>query len=181
LLRDQPFEDRLDVLDRAGAVGIEHGDDLADLAEQVVGHHEFRAAGAQDRGDADAALARELGDRRQGGKPDAAAEHDDVFAGRIDGEADAERPDHVELIAYFQRRQPVGAAAHAFVEKLDATVFLVDAINALRPAQPKLAGVRRRAQQIEKLAGLDRERLGRGIDDQVLVFGIDPVVGHDRA
>src|SRR5262249_40410481 len=57
----------------------------------------------------------------------------------------------------------------------------VDAVNALRPTQPEFAGVRRRAQQIEELAGLDRERLGRGIDHEVLVFGIDPVVGDDRA
>jgi len=133
------------VLDRAGAVGIEHGDDLADPPEQVVGHHELGAAGAENRGDADAALAGKLGDRRQSGKPDAAAEHDDVLAGGIDGEADPERPDHVERIAHVQRRQSIGAAADALVEKLEATVLRVDAINALRPPQPKLASVRRRA------------------------------------
>ena len=52
----------------------------------------------------------------------------------------------------------------------------VDAIDALRPAQPQLAVIGRRAEQVEELPRLDRQRLGRGLDDQMLVFGIDPVV-----
>ena len=163
------------------AVAVEDGDDLANLGEEVVGHHEFGAARAQDRSDADAGFAGELRDRRQGGKADAAPEDHDVLAGWIDRKSDPERPDHVELVADFQRRKAVSAAADAFVEKLDAAVLAVDPVDALRAAQPQLAGVRGGAEQIEELAGLDRERLGRGVDDEVLVFGIDPVVGDDRA
>ena len=47
-------------------------------------------------------------------------EHHDVLPGWIDRKADPERSDHVELVADFQRRKAVGAAADAFVEKLDA-------------------------------------------------------------
>ena len=180
-LRDQRLQDAFHVLDCARAVAVEHADDVADFREQVVGHHEFGAARAQNRGDANAGFARELRDRRHGGKPHAAAEHDDVLPGRIDGEAHAERPHHVERVAAIERRQPVRAAADAFVEKLDAAVLAVDAVDALRPAQPQLAFVGRRAEQIEELAGLDFERLGRGFDDEMLVFGVDPVVGDDRA
>ncbi len=104
-----------------------------------------------------------------------------MLAAWMDGKTDPERSDHVELVADFQRRKAVSAAADAFVEKLDAAILAVDPVDALRPPQPQLAGVRRGAEQIEELAGFDRERLGRGVHDEVLVFGIDPVVGHDGA
>src|SRR5262249_59083004 len=128
----------------------------ADPGEQLARHDEFRAARAQDGGDADAALARELGDRRQRGEPDAAAEHDDVLPGRIDAEADPERADHVEVVAVLEGGEPVGAAADAFVEELDAAAGAVDAVDALRPAQPQLALIGRGAEQVEELPGLDR-------------------------
>src|SRR5437667_75179 len=99
----------------------------------------------------------------------------------INRKADAERPDHVELIARFEGRQSVGAAADAFVEKLDPAVLPIDPIDALWAAQPQLPGIRRGAEQIEELTGLDRERLGRGIHDQMLVFGIHPLVRDHRA
>src|SRR4029453_4785607 len=149
----------LDVLDRTGPVGIEHGDDIPDLGKEIVGHHEFSATGAQDRGDPDSAVPGELGDRRQGGKTDAATQHHDVLPGWINRKADAERPDHVELIARFEGRQSVGAAADAFVEKLDPAVLPTAPVDTLWAAQPELAGIRRRTEQIEELAGLDRERL----------------------
>src|SRR5580658_6192567 len=57
LCRDEPFDDALDILDVARAVGVEHRHRGADLAEQVVRHHEFAAARREDRGDADALLA----------------------------------------------------------------------------------------------------------------------------
>src|SRR5215510_12731684 len=75
LLGDQPLENRLDVLDRARAVGIEHRDHVADLGEEISAERELATARAQDGGDLDAVLARELRDRAHGGKPDAAAEH----------------------------------------------------------------------------------------------------------
>src|SRR5262245_64611055 len=75
----------------------------------------------------------------------------------MNGEPDPERSHHVEFVAGFQRRQPVCAAADAFVEKLDAAVLAVDPVNALRAPQPQLAGVRGGAEQIEKLARRSEE------------------------
>ena len=95
--------------------------------------------------------------------------------------ADAERPDDVEHVAGLDCGEAVGAASHALVEKLDAAVGAVDAIDALRPAQPQFAGIGRRAQQIEELARLDGHRLGRRHQHQVLVVLVDPGVGDDRA
>ena len=104
------------------AVAVEHRNDGADLAEQIGRHHEVGAARRQDRGDADAALAGKLRDRRERRQPDAAAEHHDVLPCGIEMKADPERADHVEPVARLERRQPAGAAADAFVEKLDAAV-----------------------------------------------------------
>src|SRR5262249_2347685 len=115
------------------------------------------------------------------GEPPAAAEHHDVLPLRSQRKADAERADHVEVVALLQRRKPVGAAADALVEKLEPFLRSVDAVDALRPAQPQLALIGCGAQQIEELAGPHRDRLGRGLDHEVLVFGVDPLVGNDRA
>ena len=95
---------------------------------------------------ADAAFAGELGNWRQGGKADPAAEDYDVLPGAIDREADAQRPNHVEFIPRLKRRQSKRSAADALIEKLDAAIFAVDAINALRTAQPEFGGIRRRTQ-----------------------------------
>jgi len=180
-LRDQVGDDFFDILHRAGAVGIEHADDIAGLAEEGIGHDEVGVARGQDRGDADVALARELRDRAECGDADAAAEHHDMAPGRIEMEADAERADHVEAVALLQRRKPARAAADAFVQKLDAAALPIDAIDALRPAEEQFADVGRRAQQVKELPRRDRERLWRSFDDQMLVFGVHPVVEHHRA
>src|SRR5580693_2690401 len=180
-LRDQSVEDFFDVLHRARAVGVEHTDDVAGLGEQRAGHDEILVARREDRGDADAVLLRQLRDRPQRRDTDAAAEHHDVAPRRIEMKADAERPDHVELVTRPQRRQPARAAPDALVEKLDAALRAIDAIDALRTAEEQFADIGRRAQQIEELARIDRERLRRSLYHQVLVFGIDPGVGHDRA
>ena len=57
----------------------------------------------------------------------------------------------------------------------------VDAIDALRAAEKQFADVGRRAEQVEELARRDSQRLGRSLDDEMLVFGIYPVVEHHRA
>jgi hypothetical protein len=72
-------------------------------------------------------------------------------------------------------------AAYAFVQKFDPAAGADDAIDALRAAKKQFADIRRRTQQIEKLAGRDSERLGRSFNDEVLVFRVDPVVGDNRA
>ena len=102
------------------------------------------------------------------------------FQARVDGEADPERPDHVEVVAGRERRQPAGAAADALVEELEPAAFAIDPIDALRPPQPQVAVVGGRAKQVEELAWLDGQRLGRGVDHQMLVFGIDPAMRDDR-
>src|SRR5579864_1748411 len=181
LLRDQPVENLFDVLHRARAVGVEHADHLAGFGEQRAGHDEILVARGQDRGDADAVLLRQLRDWAQRGDADAAAEHDDVAIARIEMKADAERADHVELVTRPERRQPARAAPDAFVQKLDAAARTVDAIDALRAAEEQFADVGRRAQEIEELPRIDGERLLLRLDHQVLVFGIDPGVGHHRA
>src|SRR5262249_57696146 len=107
---------------------------------------EVGAWGDEDRGDADAGFAGELGNWRQGGKADPAAEDYDVLPGAIDREADAQRPNHVEFIPRLKRRQSKRSAADALIEKLDAAIRAVDAINALRTAQPEFGGIRRRTQ-----------------------------------
>ncbi len=105
------------------AIGVEHADDVAGLAEERIGHDEVGIARGEDRGDADIVVARKLRDRPERRDADAAAEHDDVAPGRIEPEADAERPDHIEVVALLQRREPARAAADAFVEKLDAAAL----------------------------------------------------------
>src|SRR5437660_10304613 len=103
------------MLDPARPVAVEDGDDLADLGEEVVGHHEFGAARAQDRSHADTGFAGELRDRRQDGKPDAAAQDHDVVAAWMDGKTDPRRSDRVALAADFQRPNAVSAAAAAII------------------------------------------------------------------
>jgi hypothetical protein len=120
-------------------------------------------------------------DRRQRRQPDAAAQHHDVAPPRIEMETNAERADHVEHVALLQGREALGAAADAFVEELDAAARGVDAVDALRPPQPQFARIGRRAQQVEELARIDGERLRRRHDHEMLVFVVDPFVGHDGA
>ena len=64
--------------------------------------HQIVAPRAQDRGDAHAALAGKLRDRRHGCEPYAAAEHDDVPPLRLQPESHAERPQHVERVKLFE-------------------------------------------------------------------------------
>jgi hypothetical protein len=80
----------------------------------------------------------------------------------------------------LELREAIGAAADTLVQELDPALAVIDAIHALRPPQPQLALVRRRAEEIEELAGLDGQRPGRGIDDEVLVLCVDPLVRDDR-
>src|SRR6202034_907341 len=115
-------------------------------------------------------------DRPEGGDADTAAEHGDMAPGGIEAEADAERADHSEVVALRQRREPARAAADAFVEKLDTATLAIDAIDALRPAEKQFADVGRRAQQVEELTRRHGERFGRGLDDEVPIFGVHPVV-----
>ena len=89
--------------------------------------------------------------------------------------------DDVAVLAGREGRHAARAAADAFVEKLEALIGAVDAVDALRPPEPQLAVVGRGAENIEELAGPDRERFGRGGDDEVLVFLVDPVVGDHFA
>src|SRR5262245_25562783 len=95
--------------------------------------------------------------------------------------SDAERAYDVEHVARLQGREPLGTAANAFVEKLDAAAGVVDAVHALRPPQPQLARVGRWTQEIEELARLDGKGLRGCRDDEVLVLVIDRVVRHHRA
>ena len=88
-----------------------------------------------------------LRDRARGyDATDAAAEHDDVAPRRIEMKADAERADHVELVARPERRQAARAATDTFIEKLNAAARAVDAIDALRAAEEQFADIGRRAQ-----------------------------------
>src|SRR5258706_328616 len=80
------------------------------------------------------------------------------------------------FISWNRRFEPQVKNASAF-----PPAFAVDPIDALRSTQPEFAFVWRRAEQVEELARFHRECLGRGIDDEMLVFGIDPVVRHDWA
>src|SRR6266568_3022856 len=134
-LHDQALQNPLDILDRAGAVGIEHAHHVAGFTEKAVGHHEIRIARGEDRGDADMRFARCLRNRPQRRDADAAAEYDDMTPGRLELKAHAERPDHVEFVALFQGRQAARAAPDAFVEKFDPRALAVDAVDALRTAE----------------------------------------------
>src|SRR5256885_7832124 len=144
-LHDQPAQDRLDVLDPARAVRIEHLDHGPHALEEVRRQRELRAARGKNRGDAHAVLAGELRDRRHGREPDAATEHDHVLPARLQREADAQRSEHVEAVPGLQSAQTPRAAADHLVEKFDAPAGARDAVDALRPAEPKLALVGRRA------------------------------------
>src|SRR5215470_20218615 len=95
-------------------------------------------------------------------------------------EPDPERADNVEHVALFEGCEAGGATADAFVEKLDAAASPVDTVDALRPPQPQLSRIRRRAQEIEKLARLDGERLWGRCDDEMPVFVIHPIVRNHR-
>ena len=96
-------------------------------------------------------------------------------------EAGAERTGDVELVARLQRRHAARAAAFALVEKFDLARRLVDPVDAHRPAHPHLGAVRRRAQQVKHLAGIGLQRVLMHLEDDVLVFVVDPVVGDDVA
>src|SRR6202451_3399604 len=109
-LRDQSVEDFLDVLHRAGAVGVEHADHVAGFGEQRAGHDKILIARGQDRGDADAVLLGKLRDRPERSDADAAAKHDDMAPSGIEIEADAQRADHIELVTRPARRQAARAA-----------------------------------------------------------------------
>jgi len=95
-------------------------------------------------------------------------------------EADAERPDHIERVALLQRRQAVRAAADALIQKFDPPAPAIDAIDALRAPEEQFADVGRRAEQIEELARRDGQSLGRGLDHEMFVFGIHPVMRNHR-
>ena len=146
-------------------------------------HHELRAARAQDRGHA-ARRARRRAARSAPcvASPTPRPSTTTFFHAGSSVKPDAERPDHVELVARLERREPAVPRPTHLVEKLDAAVGAVDAVDALRPAQPQLAHVGRRAKQIEELPRLDRRApSARPSTTSVLVFGVHPVVRHDRA
>ena len=154
------LEDLFDVLDRAGVVGIEHRDGAgAETLEQLLRHHDAGMARAQDRGDADAVLGRQLRQRRQRRQADAAAEHHEILPGRVELEADAERAGDVEVVARLQHRHAAGAAAFGLVEEFDLARGPVDAVDAHRPAHPDFGAVGRRAEQVKHLAGIGLERV----------------------
>ena len=179
-LGDQSFEDRFDIFDRARAVGVEHFDHGAHTFKKIGSHRELFAARAQNGGYAHAAFPRELGYRRHGGEPDATTKYHDVLPVGLEFEADAQRPDHIESIPWLEIGQASGAAADDFIKELQASARARDAINALGPAEPDLALVGRRTQQMEKLTGLGGERFGRGLDDEMFVFVVDPFMSDDR-
>ena len=92
-----------------------------------------------------------------------------------------ERAGDVEVVARLQRRHAARAAAFGLVEELDLAGGLVDAVDAHRPAHPHLGAVGRRAEQVEHLPRIGLQRVLMHLQDQVLVFVVDPIVGDDGA
>ena len=178
-MRDQLLDDGFDIFDRAGAVAVEHTHHLADLAEQLVCHHQFGRTGRQDGGDADAILRRKLRDRPEGGEADAPPQDHDVLPAWAKREPDAERPHHVAIIAGLERRHAPRATPHAFVEEFEVSPGGVHGIDALGAPQPQIAVIGRGAENVEELAWPAFQMLGRSLDDQMLVFGIDPDIADD--
>ena len=152
------------------------------LLEQIGRHHEFRAAGAEDRGDADAVARRRAGRSAPCvARPTPRPSTTMCFQLGRRVKPTPSGPTMLRSSPGLSVASPRVPRPDAFVEELDAAALAIDAVDALRPAQPQLAVVGRRAEQVEELPRLDRQRLGRSVDHEVLVFGVDPVVRDDRA
>ena len=126
-------------------------------------------------------LGGELGERRQRGEPDAAAEHDDVLPAGLEAEADAERARDVELSAGLQHRHAERAAPLAFVEEFEPSAGPVYAVYAHRPAHPYFRAVRGGAEEMEELARFRAERALRRVEHQELVGLVHQVVRDHAA
>ena len=181
--RDQVLEDFLDVLDRAAVVGIEHRDGACAPSPSnrsfditTPGLRALRiavtptpcSAASCDSG---ASVAR----------PTPRPSTTMFFQPGSSVKPCPSGPAMLKSSPGFERRHAARAAAFGLVEKLDLARRLVDAVDAHRPAHPDLGAVGRRAEQVEHLPRIGLQRVLMHLEDDVLVFVVDPVVGDDRA